>query len=357
MRIIFFTKTISYTGGREKAICNLANYLITENYEVLIIAYDGELKPAFPLSDKVPLDLWPLKGKAIQKNVFDKLKVFLSDIHTYKKRKSFFRQDDYLVASDHICATVLHYSLPAFRKRIIIWEHITYLLTTSWFWKTIRKTVYPKAKKVIALNKEEEFFYKSINCDTLCIPNPVSVFEKNSSTQPLNFVWVGALTIDKGVDDLMNLALLLKKEKLNIQIEVYGTGDNAGKLVSFINENSLSDILVLKGKSDDLKNIYQNKTALLITSKHECFPTIILEAFSYGVPVISFDCPTGPRNMIIDGENGSLIQSRNAEDVKNKMREFLSNSLLHMQMSDAAYLSSLQYQAKDIYPQWKKIFV
>ena len=106
----------------------------------------------------------------------------------------------------------------------------------------------------------------------------------------------------------------------------------------------------------DLSDIYIHSSMLLLTSLYEPFGLVIPEAMSFGLPVVSFDCPYGPTDIISHGVNGFLVKGRNIDLFANYVCKLIEDEQLRMKMGEAANISSQRYDADIIMPRWLKLF-
>ena len=88
---------------------------------------------------------------------------------------------------------------------------------------------------------------------------------------------------------------------------VLGEGEDRPVLEQMIHDASLDNQLVLKGQVDDMDSYYRRSAMFVMTSRFEGLPMVLLEAKAYRLPLISFDCPTGPSEVIEDGINGTVV--------------------------------------------------
>ena len=95
---------------------------------------------------------------------------------------------------------------------------------------------------------------------------------------------------------------------------------------------------------------------LLLTSIYEPFGLVMPEAMSYGLPVVAFDCPYGPSDIITDGVDGLLVKDRSIEDFANKVCRLIEDEDLRRRMGVAGAKSSQRYSAEKIMPLWRNLF-
>ena len=96
---------------------------------------------------------------------------------------------------------------------------------------------------------------------------------------------------------------------------------------------------------------------LLLTSLYEPFGLVMPEAMSYGLPVVAFDCPYGPSDIITDGVDGFLIKDRSIEGFADRVCQLIEDEDLRRRMGAAGVQSSQRYSAENIMPMWKELFL
>ena len=93
-----------------------------------------------------------------------------------------------------------------------------------------------------------------------------------------------------------------------------------------------------------------------MTSVYEPFGLVLPEAMSCGLPVVAFDCPYGPADIITDGQDGFLIKNRNINAFAEKVCLLIEDHELRKTMGQAGVLSAQRYDASRVMPMWKELF-
>ena len=106
----------------------------------------------------------------------------------------------------------------------------------------------------------------------------------------------------------------------------------------------------------DIFEKYVNSSLLLLTSLYEPFGLVIPEAMSCGLPVVAFDCPYGPADIITDGIDGFVVKKRDVSFFSERVCMLLENKKMRIQMGQAAIASSQRYRPNIIMPKWKILF-
>ena len=109
-------------------------------------------------------------------------------------------------------------------------------------------------------------------------------------------------------------------------------------------------------KSNTIFEKYKQCSILILTSRYEPFGLVLPEAMSCGLPVVAFDCPYGPADIISDGKDGFLVVNRNDEVFAEKVCLLIENPELRMSMGMAGILSSRRYEASLIMSEWLLLF-
>ena len=154
------------------------------------------------------------------------------------------------------------------------------------------------------------------------IPNPINekIREKPKqqySNETCNFVAAGRITEQKNYPVMIEAFEIASKECPDIQLSIYGTGSDEyiAYIQKVIDDKGLSDKVKLMGRTTDMISALHNADAFLMTSDYEGMPNALAEAMAVGLPCISTNCKTGPRDLIDDGENGFLVEVGNAENI------------------------------------------
>ncbi|ELQ6185175.1 glycosyltransferase, partial [Cronobacter turicensis] len=170
----------------------------------------------------------------------------------------------------------------------------------------------------------------SIKNKTCIINNPVreSLFEfepeENAPKYPY-FLCVGRLENQKQFSHAIQAFSLLQKNHPEMKLIIIGKGSLYDSLKDQVRQLNLISSVVFEGFRSDVEEYYYNAKATLLTSKYEGFPNVLLESLALGTPVVAYDCPSGPSEIIIEGTNGYLISNGAVNDMAIGMQHILNN--------------------------------
>lgn len=165
------------------------------------------------------------------------------------------------------------------------------------------------------------------------IHNPSLNLSNNPNLQnlrpiPINeILFVGRLSEEKGLNYLFDAFRLALQRIPDLTLTIVGAGELKTELQNRISEMHLSNFVNFEGFQSELIPYYTRAKATVLTSIYEGFPNVLVESMSVGTPVIAFDCPSGPRDIIIPNENGILVDYLNVADFAQAIIDITSGNV------------------------------
>lgn len=230
---------------------------------------------------------------------------------------------------------------------------------TSWlrrmYVRSLKKNI-KKADVVVALTEGDAADWREKNKRVCVIPNTVHLNDSSSysSCEQKTVIYVGRFSLQKDIGSLLQIWEIVHQRYPDWRLDLYGEGEMKEYYRSKAH-NMNADIHFCEPTLDILEK-YREHSILLLTSIYEPFGLVLPEAMSCGLPVVAFDCPYGPADIITDGVDGFLIKNRDINDFVDKVFLLMGNSNLREKMGKAGIRSSKRYDKNRIMPMWQNLF-
>jgi glycosyltransferase involved in cell wall biosynthesis len=137
---------------------------------------------------------------------------------------------------------------------------------------------------------------------------------------------------------------------------IWGEGPERGNLEKLIKEKSLEGRVLLPGRTKKIHEEMAKGSLFVLSSRFEGMPNALCEAMSLGLPVISTDCPTGPREVITHGEDGMLVPVDDVQEMARAMEDLIKDVRLREKLGEKASQKMKQYDMETISALWEKVF-
>lgn len=200
--------------------------------------------------------------------------------------------------------------------------------------KILRKIGVKIADKIITLTeRDREEYIKTyslpetkVQCIYNWVDDKLETLSPKYDTQSKKIITVGRFEPQKGYDRLLSVAKTVFSRHPDWRWDIYGDGEQFDKIKSQISQLGLQDNLYLMGTSKELYSLYPQYAMYVMTSRLEGLPMVLLEAKANGLPCVSFDCLTGPSEIIEDGVSGYLVDDGDTDALAEKICELIENS-------------------------------
>lgn len=324
-------------GGAERVMLNLARGFSEQGYKVDLVLQRAEGPFLSEVPDKVRIV--DLKAK--------RMALALFPLISYLRRE---RPRSLLSAMTHTNITaLLAKRLARVETHVVVSEHNT-MSITSHKSKTLRsrllplmaKRLYYWADAVVAVSRgvadDLANFLKFPRERIRVIYNPVitpEILEK--AKEPLEHPWfkpgeppvilgVGALTDQKDFPTLIRAFALVRKEH-PVRLMILGEGEDRPKLEALVRKMGLENDVSLPGFVYNPYKYMKRAAVFVLSSKWEGLPTVLIEALAIGTPVVSTDCPSGPREILENGRHGTLVPVGRVEELAKAILEILKGNV------------------------------
>ena len=373
-KIVYCTPGLYMAGGMERVLTLKANYFADYfDYDVTIILTEGFGQPCFyPLSDRINVinlnigfeELW---NQPILKKIF----IYVKKQRQYKKALkaalmqirpditvSMLRREINFLNSIHDGSKKIgeiHINRAHYRT-FEEGDSNIFKSLLSLYWKHTLIRHLKQLDSFVALTKKDQEAWTELNNVTV-IPNPVSFPSVKLSEQTeKRVIAVGRYCHEKGYDHLLQAWAEVQTLCPDWRLDVFGDGDRTAF------EKMLDDYQIdrsrcsLNGRVSDVQSEFARSSLAVCSSRFEGFGLAIVEAMACGLPVVSFDCPWGPRSIIADGEDGVLVENGNVKQFAEAMARLMNDAEVRKNMGKRAAVNVQRFSMEAVARQWKNLF-
>ena len=374
LKIVYLTPALYMAGGVERVLTLKANYFAEHfGYDITIILTEGSDKPLFyKLSDKIKVvnlsigfeELWTC---SFVKKIF----VYLKKQRQFKKALtkelmsirpdvtvSLLRREINFINNipDGSCKIgELHINRANYRNFSTQNVGIVKRLFAK-FWSHNLVAHLRRLDKLVVLTEKDREAWVELD-NVVAIPDPLSLYSKKVS--PLTekrVVAVARYSHEKGIDLLLQAWAIAEKHALGWRLDVYGDGDRTSYNQLMENLHIDRSRCELHGRTDNVETAYVNSSIFVLSSRFEGFGMVLTEAMACGLPVVSFDCPWGPRSIINDSADGLLVENGNVEALADGLIRLIGDDDLRRRMAANGIKNVQRFSIDYIAERWKKLF-
>ncbi|MGN0728186.1 glycosyltransferase [Treponema sp.] len=180
-------------------------------------------------------------------------------------------------------------------------------------------------------------------------------FRKPPVLENKQFLFIGRLSRQKGFSDLCSIIKRFCKINSDWNFRIIGNGEYKTDFEKFIKSEKLGNRINWSLVSDDVQTEMENSSCLLMTSRFEGLPMVLIEAEVCALPAISYDTPTGPSDIILDSKTGFVVPVHNKKLFVERMKEFADDFELQQKLSYGAKTESEKFNKQNILSQWKEV--
>ena len=373
-KIVYLTPALYMAGGVERVLTLKANYFAEHfGYDITIILTDGNGKPLFyPLSDKVKVinldinfeELWTCsfvkkifvylkKQRLYKKRVAEELMRIRPDITISLLRREINFINDIKDGSQKIGE--LHVNRANYRNfEADDANFIKNLFAKFWMRSLVSKL--KKLDRFVVLTHEDRQAWPELT-NISVISDPLSFVPTQISTlTEKRVIAVGRYVYQKGFDLLLQAWAKVEKECPDWQLAIFGDGDRSPYQQQMVELGIDNSRCHLNGPTSNIQQEYANSSLFVFSSRFEGFGMVLVEAMSCGLPVVSFACPCGPKDIVRDGDDGLLVESGNIDKLAEAMMKMIREDNLRTSMAQAAQTNVERFRIERIAQQWKQLF-
>ncbi|KAF2335140.1 glycosyltransferase family 4 protein [Flavobacterium daemonense] len=358
MKLLYIVPKIKNAGGVARVLSIKTNYFVENfGYEIHILSQNENGKPPFySFNSKIHFHDISLEGNAV---------VFLKSYQSQVKQKIKEIQPDVILVADNGLKAFVFPFLIKTKIPIVFESHGSKFIEEKPFGndflsKTFTKVKYrfkdfaiEKFTKIVVLSEENR---KEWNVENgIVIPNPSWIqTETVSNLKHKKVIAIARNSYEKGLDRLLLIWEKVIKKYPDWTLDIYT--DDVISLENIITDLGIKSNTNIFSFQKNIKEKYVEASIYAMTSRSEGFPMVLLEAMACGLPCIAFDCPTGPRSIITNAENGFLIPDNNIEMYVEKLSFLMENEEVRLKFGRDAKETSENYSVEKIMGKWRQFF-
>lgn len=380
-KICIVVDSIYNLGGIQRVVVTLVNNL-KKDYDIEIICLRTvrtENKVDYGIDDKINvIELDSIQNNFIEYILYFPIKLLrhlvlkiiksqnskIRNFFNYKmnlilnmKIKNYFKKKnfDYILAEGlEICIIFSQIKQLKNKKIIGCWHSSFDNYLNNYNIKYIYSSLNKLCKTIVLSKYDVDSIRKKFNIEVDYIYNPLSFKTSNiSDLYNRKFIAVGRYNKVKGFDKLIEAFKIFNQNNKTWTLDIVGDGPERNDLQRKINEYKLGDYVNLIGLSNDMDYYYRNSSCLLISSKYEGFSMVLIEAMSYGMPVIAFDLPIFTE--LLPGDYKYIVKQGNIDDFADKMHEIANNYNLRKKVGCSLNRKIGKFDINIIIDKWKEI--
>lgn len=366
MKILYIFRSLAVWGGIERILVDKMNYMV-EHYGMVVYfltSDQGSHPIIYHLSDRVRLE--DLGVCFYQQYRFYGLRRLMVAWKMNRQYRHMLGERLQIIQPDLIvCTTADKIGVIGKLKGnapLVVESHSICSRTLdhgrTWLQKKLYRHCFlrhlSKADMVVALTEGDAKEWQKYHSQVTVIPNFIHPHgEHISDCSAKKAIFVGRFDYQKRAQDAIRIWKKVRECHPDWTLDIYGDGDMYQEVCSLA--ASVGGI-VIHQPTPNIFEAYQECSFLISTSLYEPFGLVIPEAMSCGLPVVAFDCPYGPVDIITDGVDGFLIKERNVKMYAKKVSLLIDDVKLRQTMGHASIISTRRFSTEHIMPEWKRLF-
>lgn len=211
--------------------------------------------------------------------------------------------------------------------------------------------------KVVVLTDHDEQQWRKYTDKAKRIYNPITLASPQvSDCTNKRVIAVGRLDYVKGYDMLIDVWVKVNKKHPDWKLTIFGTGKDRAALAKQIEDLGLEKVVILPGATKHISEEYAKSSIFVSSAREEGFGNVMTEAEASGLPVVAFDCPYGPREIIRDGYNGYLVPLNDKAQMAERILSLIEDSEKRMLMGKRSLEVVTKFSLGNIINDWKIVF-
>ena len=372
MKIVYCIQGTHNSGGMERVLSRKVNYLAQAGHEVSIITFNQQgRKPFFELHPSVVCHDLAIPYEQYQKGgILNRLALYARLPRLRRLHRSRLEQLLLKLRADIVISMLNEdaYFLPSMQdgsKKVLEYHFSKYsglqdLRKGIWRlidgWRKKKEERLARSfDRFIVLTHEDATLWGDLP-NLRVIPNPLPFYSDSpSDCSARQLLAMGRYDDQKHFDLLIDLWAQLAPEYSEWRLVIAGDGKLRPELTAQVERLGLKSVELMR-PTHQVQELYRASSIYVMTSRYEGLPMVLIEAQQMGLPIVSFACPCGPRDVITDGVDGYLLEVGDHEGFIQALRRLMDSESERQRMGAAARIASERYDLELIMKSWLTLF-
>lgn len=350
-------------GGAERALLDTAALLATRGHHVTVLTFESETSDAYPVPARLSRVVLGVPGQSA-----NRLRGLLNNLGRISRLRAEIRRlrpdvvVSYLTRTNIICLL----ALLGTGRPVVATEHNVATLNDAPMqavWRTLRRLLYPHMAQVVVVSNGLTQQYAWLGADKLSVIHNFLPASRGPDPESFGFlsddvryiVGMGRLEPEKGFDRLIKAFHLIERDCPGWKLLIVGEGSLRTELSRLVASLGLEDKIELPGRVSNPRTLFRRCDLFVLSSESEGFGLVLVEAMSAGLPVISFDCDFGPREIITPGVSGLLVPPGDIPALSKAIGRLVKDAALRARLGRGGLESAGRFGPDEILDQWESL--
>ncbi len=362
MKLLFFIASLQ-CGGAERVSVTLCNHWAERGWDVTLATFDdGSVPPFFPLVPGVRHVTLGIAGRST-----GAVGSMIGNLPRLLRLRRFVareRPDRVLSFIDETNVLVLLATRGTGIPAVVSVRTDPAQHAIPRPWRMLRRLTYPWARAVVLQTETAAAHFPASWASRIAVvPNPVPKAARvdpapgSQDASRHRIVGMGRLGKEKGFDLLIRAFAGIARDHPGWDVTILGEGEERGALAAEIERSGVAGRVSLAGRTADTESVLRRSDLFVLPSRYEGFPNALCEAMACGIPVVAFDCRSGPATIVRDGVDGVLVPAEDVGALSSAMARLIADPQLRQRMGAAAAEVSDRFSVERIASLWERILV